>query len=322
MNLINFYYFVEVAKDLNITKTAARLYISQQALSMHIQRLEKYYGTKLFIRRPTMALTTTGKYVLDFATEILDKEKTLKNMISDAEEQDVGTLRIGASSPRSNTYLPYILKQFSSRYPKVKIELFDQLSANLEQLLSEGKIDLAIAVKGKSSEMYRTDTDLLFFDPLYLCVSDQMLREYYGQVAESIKQRALNGADLKDFSMLPFFMLDVDSKLGQLIQNCFSEAKVVPQEYIKTRYTTMALPMCQNNLCACFITQMNLFAWRKNIGDNINVFTVRSHENTAGLTICILSYKGRFRTKFQSYFIDLVNSYFRKLLAADITHIC
>ena len=47
MDLNSLQYFYEVSKDLHITNTARRLYISQQRLSGHIQRLEKYYGVKL-----------------------------------------------------------------------------------------------------------------------------------------------------------------------------------------------------------------------------------------------------------------------------------
>ena len=57
MDLISLYYFQELSKDLNMTKTAERLYISQQTLSNHIQRLEQYYGTKLFYRKPSLSLT-------------------------------------------------------------------------------------------------------------------------------------------------------------------------------------------------------------------------------------------------------------------------
>ena len=44
MDLISLHYFQELSKDLNMTKTAERLYISQQTLSNHIQRLEQYYN--------------------------------------------------------------------------------------------------------------------------------------------------------------------------------------------------------------------------------------------------------------------------------------
>ena len=47
MNLISYYYFIEIAKDLHITRTAERLFISQQNLSNHLARLESHYGIEL-----------------------------------------------------------------------------------------------------------------------------------------------------------------------------------------------------------------------------------------------------------------------------------
>ena len=74
MDLISLYYFSELAKDLHMTRTANRLFISQQTLSNHIQRLEEYYGTKLFHRKPALSLTTAGEFVLSFA-DVVNKEQ-------------------------------------------------------------------------------------------------------------------------------------------------------------------------------------------------------------------------------------------------------
>ena len=60
MDLTSLYYFQELSKDLNMTRTAQRLYISQQTLSNHIQRLEQYYGVQLLYRKPALALTCAG----------------------------------------------------------------------------------------------------------------------------------------------------------------------------------------------------------------------------------------------------------------------
>ena len=57
-------YFAEAAKDLNFTRTAKRLFISQQNLSNHISRLEDYYRVKLFERKPHLALTYSGEVLL------------------------------------------------------------------------------------------------------------------------------------------------------------------------------------------------------------------------------------------------------------------
>ena len=52
MDLISLYYFSELAKDLHMTRTANRLFISQQTLSNHIKRLEESLNCGLFERKP------------------------------------------------------------------------------------------------------------------------------------------------------------------------------------------------------------------------------------------------------------------------------
>ena len=56
--------FKELTKDLNMTKTASRLFISQQTLSNQIIRLEKELGVQLFERKPKLKLTIAGQHVL------------------------------------------------------------------------------------------------------------------------------------------------------------------------------------------------------------------------------------------------------------------
>ena len=75
MDLVSLYYFSELAKDLHMTRTAERLFISQQTLSNHIARLEDYYGTSLLYRKPSLSLTPAGERVFDF----LDERQNFRN---------------------------------------------------------------------------------------------------------------------------------------------------------------------------------------------------------------------------------------------------
>ena len=61
MNLRSLHYFLIAAEEMNFTKAAERLFISQQALSSHIKRLEDEYGVRLFERRPALHLTLEGE---------------------------------------------------------------------------------------------------------------------------------------------------------------------------------------------------------------------------------------------------------------------
>ena len=79
MDLISLYYFQELSKDLNMTRTAQRLYISQQTLSNHIHRLEQHYGCPLLYRKPTLSLTCAGEFVLSFAQVVRKEERNLED---------------------------------------------------------------------------------------------------------------------------------------------------------------------------------------------------------------------------------------------------
>ena len=103
MDITSLYYFSELAKDLHMTRTANRLFISQQTLSNHILRLEEYYGTQLFYRKPSLSLTNAGEFVLAFANIVITEETNLKDILGDIEQQERGVLRFGASSLRINS---------------------------------------------------------------------------------------------------------------------------------------------------------------------------------------------------------------------------
>ncbi|KAF1683849.1 LysR family transcriptional regulator [Veillonella sp. R32] len=112
MKIDYLYYFKELVKDMNMTQTANRLFISQQTLSNYIQRVEKYYSIKLFNRTPKLELTEAGREFLNFADSILKQNTAIKNIFTDYNEDIRGTLRFGASHVRALRLLPSILPEF------------------------------------------------------------------------------------------------------------------------------------------------------------------------------------------------------------------
>ena len=100
--------FLEVAKDLNMTTAAQRLYISQQTLSFQIQRLELYYGVKLFERQPKLQLTYAGKQLVEGAGVIIKENESLINSFSDISSKHSGLRRM----------FPYGIARFSQTMAK------------------------------------------------------------------------------------------------------------------------------------------------------------------------------------------------------------
>ena len=75
MNHIGLYYFTVAAEELNITRAAAKLFISQQSLSEHIRKLEKQYDAVFFTRGSRLALTSQGERMLAYAREVLEADQ-------------------------------------------------------------------------------------------------------------------------------------------------------------------------------------------------------------------------------------------------------
>ena len=307
MELISLYYFTELAKDLHMTRTAERLFISQQTLSNHIARLESYYGAQLFYRKPRLSLTPSGEYVNSFATVMLREESNLKGILFDVEQQERGLLRFGASTLRMNTSLPHILPRFTERYPKVELRLTDTISSELIELVLNESLDLAVTVVRRDDP--RMIEKQLLDDQVYLCVADSLLQKYYGDEAAEIKRRAAHGAMIKDFAKLPFCLLE--NRIGELIYECFAEAHITPWPYITSTYTSISATICFERLAAAFIPRVCLADLHDSIPDDINIFPMLYHGRPLTQQVYLIHLKDRYLPRPFHYFQTLLSEYYR-----------
>lgn len=308
MNFESIYYFTELAKTLNMNETGEKLYISQQTLSNHIKRLEDYYGTKLFFRKPRLMLTPIGEEYLKYAEKVLTAEADMINKIRDMESEDMGKLIIGASSPRADIFIPSVIEKFTEEFPQVNLVLHEKQSQDLEEMCLENKIDIAISI----DEDYKNEnlkSRLLLEEKLYLCVSDRLLEKYVEDL-ETLKEKSLKKIDLRDFEKVPFLVYTQDNRIRNLINKSFKEAGVKPNNYIETAYSRIALAICNKAIAAVFISQMNIKRWMQEFGDDINVFPVYSKNKPVTLGIYAIKNKNRYSTKYAKRFIELLEEYF------------
>ncbi len=304
MDIISLYYFQEVARDLHITRTANRLYISQQTLSNHILRLEKQFGAQLLNRKPSLSLTYAGEFVLAFADVVLKEQTNLTDILSDIEKNERGVIRFGASTMRMNT-IAAIFPAFSARYPNVELRLTSVISQGLEPLVSSGELDFAIVVQDKS------DPDLLqeplMEDRIYLCVADPLLRRFYPEEADSIRERSLQGARLRDFARLPFCIFT--NSMGRLIHRCFEEENVTPITRLTTSHTQICTTIGFQGSMAFFATQANLTGRRSEIPRNLDIFPLHDQGSPMFLQVSLLRHRRRYLTHFSKYFLELLSGY-------------
>lgn len=137
--------FIAAARTLSFTRTAEQLYISQPAVSKHIGELESRYKVQLFARRGSrLELTDAGRTMLEAAERLADGYRRLEYEMSLCTGLAEGELRLGASTTIAQYLLPPILARFTARFPGVRVSVFSDNSAEVEQALGEHAVDLGL----------------------------------------------------------------------------------------------------------------------------------------------------------------------------------
>lgn len=139
-------YFVATAQELNMTRAAQRLLVSQPALSRQIADLEDELGVKLFNRQPRhLTLTPAGQYLYEQAKEILTlASKTKSNLQSSAVIS--GDLTIAAGESFAMQRLMNIVSNIIRDYPTVKIHILSGDYEFAERRLNTGAVDFAVII--------------------------------------------------------------------------------------------------------------------------------------------------------------------------------
>ncbi len=118
---------------------------SQPAVSLQIKRLEALVGSRLFVHSGRdLALTDSGKLVLEYGRKILELNQELKHRLR--ESQLKGRVRLGIPNEFAVSYLPQVLAGFSKRYPDVRLEVVSSLSRDLLRSQREQDLDIVIAL--------------------------------------------------------------------------------------------------------------------------------------------------------------------------------
>ena len=156
-------------------------------------------------------------------------------------------------------------------------------------------------------------------DPVYLCVADSLLQEYYGKDAASLKACSADGAYLGNFSKLPFCLLE--NRIGEKIYECFAEAHITPRPYITSTYTHISASICFQRLAAAFIPHICLAEQRREIPKDINIFPLLHNGRTLIQQVNLIRLRDRYLPRPARYFQDLLSGYLRAVEQVRLEHI-
>ncbi|MBQ7170293.1 MAG: LysR family transcriptional regulator [Synergistaceae bacterium] len=145
-------YFLEAAKELNITRTAAKFHIAQPAMSKQLGKLERETGRKLYVREQHgIRLTPDGILFRKRAQEIVDlEEKTLAEFAQDSTQNITGTVYIGAGETPGVAHIGRALRQLRAENPGISYRMISGDFEDVAEKLGKGLIDFGLFV-GKIS---------------------------------------------------------------------------------------------------------------------------------------------------------------------------
>lgn len=144
MDIRQLRYFVAIAEEKQITAAAKKLCMAQPPLSQQLKNMEEEMSVSLVDRNgKTLKLTEAGQALYQHALKIIKQFEEAQQEISFIGLGLKGNLNVGVNT-LSFSYLPHLLQEFQMKYPNVRQKIVQNDSRQLENLLHERVIELAI----------------------------------------------------------------------------------------------------------------------------------------------------------------------------------
>ena len=156
-------YFVRIVELSSFSKAAQDLFIAQPALSNQISNLEKELNTQL-LSRSVRGVTPTeaGKTLYRHAQAIIRQIEHLKYEVENESANPKGSVSIGIPTSVSNVLASPLIAATQKRYPEIKLQIVESLSGHLEELVSNGRIEMSLLFSSPLTDSQKSDKTTSF----------------------------------------------------------------------------------------------------------------------------------------------------------------
>ncbi len=292
--------FLLLCDELNFTRAAERCFMTQQGLSTHIKKLEEQYGTKLFLRKPNIELTESGKALRLALLKKKCIEEDLVRTIKEIDSGSIGKIHFGINSTRAAYLAPQILKNYYPKFPKMEIHFTTGDTERLIRELREGKIDGLLGVNAMPAPDLMLKT--LFREEIFLVLKA-------GTVCEDLE------ADAGELSLMelvatdePIFVRNEEgSTLNKIIDHVLAENNICLKTHAFISDYSVQLSLCKALGFAAFCPESLVFAEGGPAEDSeLRVYRVR--EITERMTISLVTDASRYYPKSaEAFFLSVLS---------------
>lgn len=232
MNLRSLEYFLVVTEEMSFSRAAERLFLTQQALSSHIKRLETEYDAILFHRKPVLALTQKGEELKYWAEQILSAEKNLRANLYDIGINCRGRIRVGFSRLRAFRMMPEIMDRYRRMYPNVAIDVVDGATAFFGDQLQNNKLDMYIGVNVETG-LNEVNVELVS-EAIWCYASRRLLLQHYAGDEASLDEFLANGPDIRALPALPLLVTQPSNRIRRQLDKYYYDRGERPNIYFES----------------------------------------------------------------------------------------
>lgn len=251
-------YFVEIARENNISRAAERLHVSQSAVNQYLLKLEKELNTQLFIRTPrNWQLTKAGEVYLEGCRKALLIRQDTYRQITEIIQSHKTKLTVGLTPNRGLVMFTSIFPKLHEKYPELTITPIELNAQEQMKAMAYGRIDLGFMVQRENKISQYTCIDL--------CAEEMVVQVPISHpICHSIKEPEeiaiapcgeypiLPTIDLCHLREMPFVLTREGSSGGvlrEISDSVFQEAGFTPNVLMDTTETPHIVQMAK--ICEC-----------------------------------------------------------------------
>lgn len=163
--------FLVAAEELNFTKAASLLHMSQPSVSQHIQALERHLNVTLFERSGRrLMLSDAGLALFPLAREIVRQSIHIEETMASLKGEVFGHLMVGCSTTPGKYVLPQLLARLHHEYPLVKVTCQVSPQVRAIEKLCDGEVHFALSSHSHNQTCADVEFRLFMKDPVKLIV--------------------------------------------------------------------------------------------------------------------------------------------------------
>ena len=241
MNFLNIKYFIAIAEEQSISAASRKLFVSQQALSEHLKKLEEEVGVPLFKRTSPLTMTVAGECLYDGGKTLLTDYDRMMANIRNVTDVRRSRITVATATYAMPPFLPGLLTRFKEKYPQFEVTVIKRQHTDI--IHNMVGVDLYISYLPVEPDL--EVVPIISEDPYCAVFRNDLAERTLGSEWPAVQEQLEETQDLRLLQPLPFIILQ--DRLGQITQDLkfiFDEHGMVPRVSFFSENGDLNAQMC------------------------------------------------------------------------------